>query len=165
MNLIIDGYNLLALDKRLDRGLEQSRNSLIKKLVRYQHAKKLNLTVVFDGWRSGSANEQHLHEDGIQIIYSRLGEKADAVVIRAARENSSDAVVVSSDREIRNAVERFGAVAIHSDEFNNILQDLDLPSEEHGYDDFHNRPSSHNGGNRLAKSARKRQEKLRKLRL
>ena len=51
MDLIIDGYNLLALDKRLDRGLEQSRNSLINKLIRYRQAKPMNLTVVFDGWR------------------------------------------------------------------------------------------------------------------
>ena len=165
MDLIIDGYNLLALDKRLDRGLEQSRNSLIKNLVRYQQAKRLNLTVVFDGWRSGSANETRLLQDGIHIIYSRLGEKADAVVIRIARENSSGSVVVSSDREIRNAVERFGAVAIHSQEFNSILQVLDLSGEDHGLEDFHHRALSRNGGNQLSKLDRKRREKLRKLRL
>ena len=33
MDLIIDGYNLLALNKRLDCGLEQSRNSLITHLA------------------------------------------------------------------------------------------------------------------------------------
>ncbi|MGZ8427076.1 MAG: NYN domain-containing protein [Candidatus Binatia bacterium] len=88
MDLIIDGYNLLALDKRLDRGLEQSRNSLINNLVRYRQAKPMNLTVVFDGWRSGSASETRLVQDGIAIVYSRLGEKADAVVIRLAREKT-----------------------------------------------------------------------------
>src|SRR5678815_1224152 len=106
MDLIIDGYNLLALDRRLDRGLEQSRNSLITQLARYRQEKPLNLIVVFDGWRSGSANETSLAQNGINIVYSRLGEKADAVIIRLAREKGSGAVVVSSDREIRNAVER-----------------------------------------------------------
>lgn len=165
MDLIIDGYNLLALDRRLDRGLEQSRNLLINHLVRYRKAKALNLTVVFDGWRSGSPSETCLAHDGISIIYSRLGEKADAVVVRLAREKSSGAVVVSSDREIRNAVERFGAVAIHAQDFNDILQELDFTGGDDGFHDWRERPSDRTSANRLSKAERKRQDKLRKLRL
>ena len=165
MDLIIDGYNLLALDKRLDRGLEQSRNSLINSLARYRQAKPMNLTVVFDGWRSGSASETRLAQDGIAIVYSRLGEKADAVVIRLAREKNSGAVVVSSDREIRNAVERFGAVAIHAQEFSEILQGMDFAADADEFDDWQDQPSNRGGANRLSKSERKRQDKLRKLRL
>jgi hypothetical protein len=165
MDLIIDGYNLLALERRLDRGLEQSRNSLINNLARYRQAKPLNLTVVFDGWRSGSPNETRLARDGITIIYSRLGEKADDVVIRLAREKSSAAVVVSSDREIRDAVERFGAVAIHAQDFNDILQELDFPGGENGFEDWQDRSSDRTRANRLSKADRKRQDKLRKLRL
>jgi predicted RNA-binding protein with PIN domain len=165
MDLIIDGYNLLALDRRLDRGLEQSRNSLITRLVRYRQAKPLNLTVVFDGWRGGLANQASLTQNGINIVYSRLGEKADAVVIRLAREKHSGAVVVSSDREIRNAVERFGAVAIHAQDFNEILQQLDLSGAPADYDELPEGPSNRSGANRLSKAERKRQDKLRKLRL
>ena len=163
MDLIIDGYNLLALDKRLDRGLEQSRNSLINNLVRYRQAKPMHLTVVFDGWRSGSASETRLVQDGIVIVYSRLGEKADAVVIRLAREKNNGAVVVSSDREIRNAVERFGAVAIHAQEFSEILQELDSGADE--FDQWQDHESDRGGANRLSKAERKRQDKLKKLRL
>jgi predicted RNA-binding protein with PIN domain len=165
MDLIIDGYNLLALDKRLDRGLEQSRDSLIKNLVRYRQAKPMNLTVVFDGWRSGSASETRLAQDGIAIVYSRLGEKADAVVIRLAREKNTGAVVVSSDREIRNAVERFGAVAIHAQEFSEILQELDIAGGATEFDDWQDGPADRGGANRLSKAERKRQDKLKKLRL
>jgi predicted RNA-binding protein with PIN domain len=165
MDLIIDGYNLLALDKRLDRGLEQSRNSLIKNLVRYRQAKPMNLTVVFDGWRSGSASETRLAQDGIAIVYSRLGEKADAVVIRLAREKNTGAVVVSSDREIRNAVERFGAVAIHAQEFSEILQELDIAGGASEFDDWQDGPADRGGANRLSKAERKRQDTLKKLRL
>lgn len=164
MDLIIDGYNLLALDRRLDRGLEQSRNSLITLLVRYRKAKALNLTVVFDGWRSGSTNETRLAQDGISIVYSRLGEKADNVVIRLAREKSSGAVVVS-DREIRNAVERFGAVAVHAQEFNEILQELDFFAGEGGIERRREQRSDQARANRPSKADRKRQDKLRKLRL
>ena len=165
MDLIIDGYNLLALEKRLDRGLEQSRNSLINYLIRYRQAKPMNLTVVFDGWRSGSASETRLAQDGIAIVYSRLGEKADAVVIRLAREKNSGAVVVSSDREIRNAVERFGAVAIHAQQFSEILQELDFPSGADEFDDWQDLQAARGGTNRLSKAERKRQDKLKKLRL
>ena len=165
MDLIIDGYNLLALDKRLDRGLEQSRNSLINKLVRYRQAKPMNLTVVFDGWRSGSASETRLAQDGIAIVYSRLGEKADAVVIRLAREKNNGAVVVSSDREIRSAVERFGAVAIHAQEFSQILHELDDGGEADGSDDWQDQSCDSGSANRLSKAERKRREKLKKLRL
>jgi predicted RNA-binding protein with PIN domain len=163
MDLIIDGYNLLALDKRLDRRLEQSRNSLINNLVRYRQAKPMHLTVVFDGWHSGSASETRLVQDGIVIVYSRLGEKADAVVIRLAREKNNGAVVVSSDREIRNAVERFGAVAIHAQEFSEILQELDSGADE--FDEWQDHESDRGGANRLSKAERKRQDKLKKLRL
>jgi predicted RNA-binding protein with PIN domain len=165
MDLIIDGYNLLALDRRLDRGLENSRNALINRLVRYRKLKPLNLTVVFDGWRSGSPNETRLAQDGISIVYSRLGEKADAVVIRLARDKSSGAVVVSSDREIRNAVERFGAVAVHAQDFNDILQELDFPGGQEGFADCQDRSSDRTSAGRLSKADRKRQDKLRKLRL
>lgn len=165
MDLIIDGYNLLALDRRLDRGLEQSRNLLIDHLVRYRQLKMLNLTVVFDGWHSGSANETHRAQDGIRIVFSRLGEKADAVIIRLAREKNSNAVVVSSDREIRSAVERFGAVAIHAQEFSEILKTLDYAMTDGFDDDSAGQMSERNRAHRLSKVERKRQEKLRKLRL
>ncbi len=163
MELIIDGYNLLALEKRLDRGLEQSRNSLIGRLVRYRKAKPMQLTVVFDGWRSGSASETSLTQDGITIVYSRLGEKADAVVIRLARQKNHGAVVVSSDREIRNAVERFGAVAIRAQEFYDILEELDFPGAAEEFADWQDDPPKRAG--RISKIDRKRQDSLRKLRL
>lgn len=163
MELIIDGYNLLALEKRLDRGLEQSRNLLIGRLVRYCKAKPMQLTVVFDGWRSGSASETNLTQDGITIVYSRLGEKADAVVIRLARQRNNGAVVVSSDREIRSAVERFGAVAIHAQEFFDILEELDSPGAADEFADWQDEPTNRAG--RVSKTERKRQDKLRKLRL
>jgi predicted RNA-binding protein with PIN domain len=165
MDLIIDGYNLLALDRRLDRGLEQSRNSLITQLVRYRQEKPLNLIVVFDGWRSGSAHETSLAQNGINVVYSRLGEKADAVIIRLAREKGSGAVVVSSDREIRNAVERFGAVAIHAQDFNDILQELDFSGLSDGFEEWQEPRSNRTNPNRVSRAERKRQEKLRKLRL
>lgn len=165
MDVIIDGYNLLALDKRLDRGLEQSRNALIRTVAHYRACKPWNVIVVFDGWRSGSASETILKQDGVIIVYSRLGEKADAVIVRIAREKGSGCVVVSSDREIRNDVERFGAVAIHAQEFSAILQTLDGANAGEDSEDRNDDGPTAGASHRLSKTERKRQEKLRKLRL
>jgi hypothetical protein len=165
MDIIIDGYNLIAIDHRLDRALEQNRNWLIQKLIRYRNAKRFNLIVVFDGWRSGSASETTENKDGISVVYSRLGEKADGVIIRIAREKGSGCVVISSDREIRNAVARFGAVAIHAHEFSEILRTLDDPNGGDEFDDWDDRQSGRGRADRLSRAERKQQEKLRKLRL
>jgi predicted RNA-binding protein with PIN domain len=99
------------------------------------------------------------------VVYSRLGEKADQVIVRMAREKGSGAVVVSSDREIRSAVERFGAVAIYAAEFNQILRRLDGDYFDEEDDDDETSSDKRGNPNRLSKVDRRRIEKLRKLRL
>jgi predicted RNA-binding protein with PIN domain len=163
MDLIIDGYNLIGSNWGLNGSLEQKRNRLIQQLSAYQRRKPFNLVVVFDGWRAGQVQETKEKRDAITIVYSRLGEKADSVIVRTAREKGSGSVVITSDREIRRAVERFGAVAIYAGEFNEILRTLEiLPGED---DSEETEPSPSGNRNRLSKSERKRQEKIHKLRL
>src|ERR1043166_7348498 len=99
MDLIIDGYNLIGSNLGLYGAVERKRNWLIQQLSQYQKIKKINVIVVFDGWQSGMANESIDQKDGITIVYSRRGEKADQVIIRIAREKGAGSVVVSSDRE------------------------------------------------------------------
>jgi uncharacterized protein len=165
MDLIIDGYNLIANNQGLNGSLEQKRNRLIQQLLAYQRRKAFNLVVVFDGWRAGQVWETKEQRDAITIVYSRLGEKADGVIVRMAREKGSGSVVITSDREIRRAVERFGAVAIYAGEFNAILRTLEIVPGEDDYDETEIEPSHLRHRNRLSKSDRKRQEKIHKLRL
>ena len=166
MDLIVDGYNLIGADDGLRGALEPKRNWLTQKLVAYQRRKAFNIFLVFDGWRSGQAQETKEKHESVSVIYSRIGEKADAVVVRLAREKGSGCIVVTSDREIRKAVERFGAVAIYSAEFNQILRGLDSAAGEDDADDEMDEQPFHGGNpNRIAKSDRRRQEKLKKLRL
>jgi len=165
MDLIIDGYNLIGNEQGLSGALEHKRNWLIQKLSAYQRQKGFNLIVVFDGWRSGQSQESKQKHDAITILYSRLGEKADSVIVRTARQKGSGCVVVTSDREIRKAVERFGAVAVYAGEFNEILRSLERAPEEVYFDESELRSVSSGRSNRLSKSERKRQEKLHKLRL
>ena len=165
MDVIIDGYNLIGSEQGLSGALEPKRNWLIQQLARYQKLKQFNLIVVFDGWRSGQATQVTENKDGISVVYSRLGEKADAVIMRMAREKGSGSVVVSSDREIRNAVERFGAVAIYAAEFDQILRGVDGSYVDDEYDLDEMISTKRGNPNRLSKSDRQRVAKLRKLRL
>lgn len=165
MDLIIDGYNLIGSEKGLRDPLEPKRNRVVQRLSQYQEIKQFNVTIVFDGWRSGQNEEVLQKKNGVSVVYSRLNEKADAVIIRLAREKGAGSVVVSSDREIRNAVERFGAVAVSATEFSTILRGLDIA---YSSDDFETEESNRmDRGNprRASKTERRRNEKLKKLRL
>jgi len=167
MDIVIDGYNLIGSESGLSGALEHKRNWLIKQLVRYQEIKKFNLTVVFDGWRSGQPREAAERVGGIAVVYSRLGEKADAVIVRNARVQSSGAVIVTSDREIRSAVEKLGAVTVSAAEFNQILRSLDgsYCSDDDDDDESDFRTAKKGNANRLSKSERRHNDKLKKLKL
>jgi len=163
MEIIIDGYNLIGSDRGLTGNLEHKRNWLVQELASYHRAKSHDITVVFDGWRSGSVNEVEEKCDGVGVVYSRLGEKADSVIVRLARKKGSGCIVVTSDREVRSAVERFGVVALYAGQFSAMLhnqaQSFDDPQPEH-----HDREAPKKGNpRRLSKKERKRREKLQKL--
>ena len=160
MDVIVDGYNLIGAEQGLGGFLEPKRNWLVQRLSSYRKIKQFNLTVVFDGWRSGAGEETLQTRDGVSVVYSRFGEKADEVIIRLAREKGSGSVVITSDREIQKAVERFGAVAVSSNEFSRILRSVGGGEEESDVDEFdHASPSG------SSKSERRRNQKLKKLRL
>ncbi|MGH7773537.1 MAG: NYN domain-containing protein [Candidatus Binatia bacterium] len=165
IHIIVDGYNLIGSEKGLKGNLESKRNLLIQQLRQYQERKGLPVTVVFDGWHSGWVHEVEERSGGITVIFSRQGEKADAVIQRLAREMSSGCVVVTSDREVRSAAERSGAVAIYAGEFNAKLRNLDREisiEEDEGLEELRDEAKRGNP-RRLSKRERKRRERLKKL--
>ncbi|HXX34464.1 MAG TPA: NYN domain-containing protein [Thermodesulfobacteriota bacterium] len=125
MHLLIDGYNLLHIAHSLTRlnsnQLRQERDRLIDQLSAYQKVKPSPITLVFDGWLGGWTTEQREIKRGIEVIYSRLGEKADEVIKRLVREEGSAAIVITSDRDISRFAERMGAAVIPSDQFQEKL--------------------------------------------
>ena len=108
IHLIIDGYNLLGVQGGLTGDVEARREALIRNLAGYRQRKGFPLTVVFDGWRSGYPVEQSQWREGIEVVYSRQGEQADAVIKRLAERYGSDAAIVSSDREIDDRPQQHG---------------------------------------------------------
>lgn len=162
MEILVDGYNVIGSEEGLRGALEDKRNRLLRQLSAYYQLKGYPVTVVFDGWRSGWGSEVEAKRDGLTIVYSQRGEKADSVIIRRARQKGSGTIVVTSDREIRNAVQRFGAVALYAGEFSAILRNLETARDSEEPD---SRPRLPKKGNprRLSKNERKRREKLKKL--
>src|SRR3954453_13090000 len=104
LHLIVDGYNLSAQTGRIGAGTslhsETARERLLRDLATYRQRKSHAITVVFDGWQQGWGIEQRQHRLGLEIIFSRRGEKADQVIQRLAAEFGSACAVVSSDHEI-----------------------------------------------------------------
>jgi predicted RNA-binding protein with PIN domain len=164
MEIIIDGYNLIGSDTGLTGDLERKRNSLVQQVISYHKNKGHGVTLVFDGWRSGSIDEVEQKRDGVCIVFSRLGEKADNVIVRRARKQGAGCVVVTSDREVRNAIERFGAVALYAGEFKDMLHHSAQSLDHEELDDEPREMSKKGNPRRLSKRERKRREKLNKLR-
>jgi predicted RNA-binding protein with PIN domain len=126
MHLIIDGYNLLHVNRSLIRlnstQLQWERDRLIDQLSAYQKLKPCGITIVFDGWQGGWSTEKRERKGGIEIIFSRLEEKADEVIKRLAKEKGSGAIVITSDRDVARFAERMAVSVISSEQFREKLE-------------------------------------------
>lgn len=117
-SIIIDGYNLIGIHHK---DLEIQRQRLVERLAEYKKIKGHEITVVFDGWKSGSGAESHSVTGGVKVIYSKLGEKADAVIKRIVSSEKKQWIVITSDREIADHAWANGSVVVSSEEFSDIL--------------------------------------------
>ena len=121
MLLIIDGYNLLHVGRSLGAlrpdDLQRERDRLIDQVSSYRHSRPCEITVIFDGWKEGEVTERKERRKGIDLVFSKVGEKADEVIKRLVREKGAGVVVVTSDREVAGFVEKRGATAVSSEQF------------------------------------------------
>lgn len=144
MRIIIDGYNLIRLSssfRQYERiSLEEGRKALLRSLAAYRKNRGHSLTVVFDGWSGGSPNEERDSEGGVEIIYSRLGEKADEVIKRLAENGEEEIIVVTSDREIATYAAHRGKSVVSSAKFETLLAESSVLSPENAEPAF---PFSH----------------------
>jgi predicted RNA-binding protein with PIN domain len=174
-HVIVDGYNLLGfLHARAAESSfagEAAREGLLRDLSAYHARKGHLLTVVFDGWKDGMPVERREFRSGIEVIYSRRGERADQVIQRLAKQQGRDCAVVSSDLEVSDWARQAGAFAMGAAEFAAKLR-TGKPSplfptwQKQGdgdpEDDRRRRPNEKKGNPRkLPKAVRARQRKLR----
>ncbi|MFO0773176.1 MAG: NYN domain-containing protein [Nitrospiraceae bacterium] len=121
LHVIVDGYNLLGAQARgfsvASFMTEAARERLIADLSAYHHRKGHEVIVIFDGWRDGSAVEGQEFRSGVEVRYSKRGERADHVITRLADEWGTGCAVVSSDREVAHRARAAGAFVMGALEF------------------------------------------------
>ncbi|MCS6289264.1 MAG: NYN domain-containing protein [Nitrospira sp.] len=171
-HLLVDGYNLVGsagMAVPASSGcLAATRETLLKNLAWYRQRKGHAITVVFDGWQGGLGAEHREFQSGVEVVYSKRGERADQVIQRLARLYGRDCAVVSSDHEVVNAAKAAGAFVIGAAEFRAKLQDRPSRSPNMAFKELDRgeadvvKRSKDKGGNprKLPKSQRKRNHQL-----
>ena len=133
MRWLVDGYNVIRRDAELAQheaqGLEDGRAALLRVVAAAARASGDPFTVVFDGARRAGGTAAG---GQVQVLFSRPPETADDVLRRLAAQLRSGAVVVSSDRAVRDAAERAGAAAVTAEQF---LAALDTAEDDETEDD------------------------------
>jgi len=170
LHLIIDGYNLIRQSPGLSlidsQDLEAGREALLKGLAGYRRRRPQHkITVVFDGWQSGGLQESRGLFQGIGIVYSRRGEKADEVIKRLLHRERQRAVLVTSDRELQDCAARVGAAWITAQGFDqaHLSAGGEAAEEEEGEAAAPRGPNKKGPSKRLPKPRRRHQQRLRKL--
>lgn len=115
MKVIVDAYNVLhQMNKKQINDAE--RRHFINLLSSYAKRKRLEVIAVFDAgpFLFPSSEEQK----GITVKYSGPHSSADDVIVRIMQEcRGQGMVLVSSDRELRDAAKKYSAESIPSPEF------------------------------------------------
>ena len=140
LHIIIDGYNLIRQSKSLrhleNQSIQLGREALIDALRAYKRLKSHNITVVFDGIQAPYPAPAKERIKGIRVQFSRNGESADVVIKRLARTEKEKALVVSSDRDLMQSCEAYGAATISAQGFEikmamaAHMQDIAIDSDE-----------------------------------
>lgn len=161
--IIIDGYNLIGT---AHRDLSQQRDALVARLAAYRKIRGHDLTVVFDGWKSGGGHESAATVGGVKVVYSRLGDTADTVIKRIISSERREWIVVSSDRAISAHAWTVGSVPVPSDAFLQAVHyalDNTPDEEDSASEDEEISGQSGGTGRTLSRKDRALQRALRKL--
>ena len=172
MLVAIDGYNFIKQSPELRRleqvELQKARDGLIQKLIRYKRIKGHSITVVFDGRQEGGLSGHRERSGGIEVIFSRRGEKADDVLKRLATEKRDGILLVTSDREIAQFAGKKGAKVIPVSEFGEKMEMAEyysLKGNKGGNESLDHpvAPDKKGPSRRLSKSQRKTMAAAKKL--
>ncbi|MGH7322509.1 MAG: NYN domain-containing protein [Candidatus Rokuibacteriota bacterium] len=142
--VVIDGYNLLYA--RGEAPSAESRDRLVREVGQWARARGRRAVIVFDAWAGGERREREELRGPVTVYFTRYGERADDRIVRWVSERP-EAVVVTSDRDVRRAVSRRGAAVLDSTTFAARLEaalaaaDAGSPRE----DDDESRPGRHLG--------------------
>jgi predicted RNA-binding protein with PIN domain len=133
MPYLIDGNNVMAQRVGWHRDKPKARRRLMDELARFALARRVRVTVVFDG-----APEQHFADGasyrGVRVFYSERGSNADERIKQMveAERGRRTLIVVTSDRQLADYVRRCGAPVIRSGEFRKKMEEAtrDIPHQD-----------------------------------
>lgn len=130
VRILIDGYSLLhhwpALAPGQPRHSATARDALVQVLTRYQDATGTPVTVFFDARYRRRPVAPDLAPAAVEVLYSRPGQTADALIERAAARLAAlgEVLVVTEDLAERQTVEAFGAWSWSCREFIRHLESV-----------------------------------------
>jgi len=121
---LIDGNNVIGQRVGWHRDKAGSRRQLIQDLARLARAKKIRLSVVFDGAPDPQFPDASSYR-GVRIFYARAGSDADARIIEMveAERNRKNLVVVTSDGKLASRVRVCGVRVMRSGEFRRMMDE------------------------------------------
>jgi predicted RNA-binding protein with PIN domain len=148
--VLIDGYNLLHA--RGDAPAAPGRARLVRDVIRWAERRQRRVHLVFDAWAGGERVEREEARGPVTVCFTRYGERADEWIVRRVTARP-EAVVVTSDRAVQQAVRRRGAAVLDSEGFVDRLEaalapEGDAPDPEGG-----DRPPGGGDKNRLSRQA------------
>src|SRR5215212_1432584 len=125
--LLVDGHSIIfawpELRRLHQRRTALARDSLSKRLRDYQDWTGVRVVLVFDGKGAEVSAQSDPHD--IQVMYSRKGQTADAIVERLASKYADrfDVTVATSDLLERQTVTSFGAISISPEMLRELLEE------------------------------------------
>ncbi len=97
MPYLVDGNNLIGVSPNLTIGSQESRDFIIRKLLRFHRLTKKRIVLVFDGAPEPYPARMELSPKNFMVLFPKYGESADDVIKRCM---GPGMVVVTSDREL-----------------------------------------------------------------
>ena len=132
-HMFIDGYNVIFAWQELkalaDVNIDSARDALLDILGNYQGYTKQNITIVFDGYRVAGSPGSTEKVSGLDVVYTREGEKADSYIERSiyALGRRCEVTVVTSDRLVQMTALGDGALRMTAGE---LYTEVSNASEE-----------------------------------
>ncbi len=113
--LVVDGYNVMFLMNSDSFIGADRRNHLNGELARLRQmaGSKPRVVVVYDSDQTGGITSE-MAKGGVEVRFTTAGHSADDEVLVLATELGGAAVVVSTDRRVREGAERVGALGLWS---------------------------------------------------
>ena len=130
--LVVDGYNVIhawpELKKLLAVSLEVARDRLIERMSVYATVAESDVTVIFDAHQTASRKNAEQTVEGVRVIFTRKGYKADHAIERLAyeaRDAGDPIMVATSDRFQADLVRGMGGGVISAVELERRVKDAE----------------------------------------